>query len=51
MPADPKQAPPASETERDAPGQTQINPPGVSAEAPAEGDDAAPEPDPGSPRG
>ncbi len=51
MPADPKQAPPPLEAERDAPGQTEINPTGVSTEAPAEGDDAEPEPDPGSPQG
>lgn len=51
MSTDPKQAPQHSETERDAPGQTEINPTGVSAEAPTEGDDAAPEPEPGSPRG
>jgi len=51
MSADPKQAPQYSETERDAPGQTEINPTGVSTEEPAEGDDADPERDPGSPQG
>lgn len=51
MANDPKQVQQHSETERDAPGQTETNPTGVSTEQPAEGSDAEPERDPGSPRG